>query len=178
MLFRMAEHAAWVNMIRILHDDLGESATRVTLREFGGDTIDYFEAKVRAYGMGSARSRAYFDSIVAWSTPRAKLRTRDPFYKLELAYGLAGAGRRDEAARAFPFRFIDDTSSFPLRSIYFFQAAETCVMMGDFDRAVGYIARSLADSLGPHYTPAIFRLDPIWEPLRERADFRKLLAQR
>jgi hypothetical protein len=48
-------------------------------------------------------------------------------------------------------------------------------MMGDFDRAVGYIGRALGDSLSFFYTPAIFRLDPIWDPLRKRADFKKLV---
>jgi hypothetical protein len=38
--FGWAEHAAWVNMIRILHDDLGESATRVTVKGVRRDTID------------------------------------------------------------------------------------------------------------------------------------------
>jgi hypothetical protein len=37
---------------------------------------------------------------------------------------------------------------------------------------------ALADSVLPWYTPAILRLDPIWDPLRERADFKKLVAQR
>ena len=46
------------------------------------------------------------------------------------------------------------------------------------DRAVGYIARALADSVSYYYTPAMFRLDPIWDPLRGRADFKKLVAQR
>ena len=49
---------------------------------------------------------------------------------------------------------------------------------GDFDRAVGYIARALPKAGFSFYTPAIFRLDPIWDPLRERADFKKLIAQR
>ena len=28
------------------------------------------------------------------------------------------------------------------------------------------------------YTPAIFRLDPIWNPLRDRPNFKRLIAQR
>ena len=126
--------------------------------------------------MGSARSRVYYDSIVVWSAPRARLATRDPVYKLELAYGLAGAGRRDEAARAL--QLIDDADGFAMASVELTTAAQACVMMGDFDRAVGYIARALADSVALHYSPAIFRLDPIWNPLRGRADFEKLVARR
>jgi hypothetical protein len=53
--------------------------------------------------------------------------------------------------------------------------AEACVMMGDFARAVGYLERALADSGTPFYTPAILRLDPIWKPLRDRPDFRRLV---
>jgi len=95
VLFRIAQHSAWVHMIRILHDDLGEPAARLTWKEFGLDSIDYYEAKAQAYDVGSARSRAYYDSIVVWSRPRARLSTRSPSYRLELAFGLAGAGRRD-----------------------------------------------------------------------------------
>jgi serine/threonine-protein kinase len=176
VLFRMAQQTAWVNIIRILHDDLGESAARLTWKEFGADSLDYYNAKALAYEMGSARSRAYFDSLAVWSAPRAKLPTRDPVYRLLLAYGLAGAGRRDEAVRAL--RLIEGAGSIALDPAIVVTAAQASVMAGDFDRAVGYIARALADSVAPHYTPALFRLDPIWNPLRERADFRKLVAQR
>ena len=95
---------------------------------------------------------------------------------VELAFGLAGAGRRTEAARALSS--INEASSFEMGSLILAKAAQACVMMGDFDRAVGYIARALADSVVPHYTPAMFRLDPIWDPLRGRADFQRLVAQR
>jgi tetratricopeptide (TPR) repeat protein len=174
VLFRMAQNTALADEIRILHDDLGAPAARLTLREFGADTIDYYAAKALAYEMGSARSRAYFDSIAVWLAPRAELPTRDPVYKLLLAYGLAGAGRRDEAARAL--RLIDGVGSFAIHdSSNLVKAAEACVMAGDFDRAVGYIARALADSITPWYTPPMFRLDPIWDPLRKRADFKKLV---
>jgi serine/threonine-protein kinase len=175
VLFRIAQHSAWVDMIRILHDDLGEPAGRLTWKEFGLDSIDYYAAKALAYQNDSARSRMYYDSIVAWSAPRARLATRDPVYKLELAYALAGSGRRDEAARAL--RSIGGAAILEKGSIALTQAAQTCVMIGDFDRAVGYIARALADSVAPHYTPALLRLDPIWDPLRQRADFKKFVAQ-
>jgi tetratricopeptide (TPR) repeat protein len=178
VLFRMAQNSVWVNLIRILHDDLGEPAARLTLKEFGADSADYYEAKVRAYGIGSARSRTYFDSLVAWSEPRARLGTRASFYKLELAYSLAGAGRRAEAARAL--RSIDIARGSGFRSANLAQLAEAFVMIGDFDSAVGHLDRALADSVDPFYfyTPAILRLDPIWDPLRRRADFRKLVSQR
>ena len=100
VLFRMAQHTVWVRMIRILRDVLGAPAARLTWKEFGADSIDYYTAKALAYKSGSTRSQAYYDSIVAWSAPRARLETRYPVYKLELAFALAGAGQQAEAARA------------------------------------------------------------------------------
>jgi len=176
LLFRMAQHTVWVDMIRIFHDDLGEPAGRLTWKDFGTDSIDYFEAKARAYEMGSARSRAYFDSIVAWATPQAKLPTGEPFFKLGLAYGLAGAGRRDEAVRAL--QLMESVGGYSPQGVNIGKAAQACVMMGEFDRAIGYIRRALTDPRAFWYAPAMFRLDPIWQPLRERADFKALIAPR
>ena len=173
VLFAAAKGTLWANMIRILHDDLGESATRLTLKEFGADSIDYYEAKLRAYWPDRARMRAYFDSTVAWSMPRAKKSTQDAFYQVELAYALAGAGRRDEAVRAM--QPVIRGRKFRVSGAVIESAAEACVLIGDFDCAVTYVARALAET--PGLTPAIFRLDPFWDPLRARADFRKLVEQ-
>ena len=173
VLFRIAQTTGEVNMIRILHEDLAEPAARLTLKEFGADSVDYYEAKVRAYRLDPVRSRAYFDSIVAWSVPRATKVTRDPVYKLELAYGLAGAGRRDEAARAL--RPLINGQELRVSGALMVTLAEACVRTGNFDCAVANIAGLLAQ---PEYAPAIFRLDPVWDPLRGRADFRKLVEQR
>ena len=46
-------------------------------------------------------------------------------------------------------------------------------MIGRAECAVEQIARAIAESRA--YTPAIFRLDPMWDPLRKRADFAKLV---
>ena len=53
-------------------------------------------------------------------------------------------------------------------------------MIDDYESAVGHLTLALADSVDPFYlyTPAILNLDPIWNPLRERADFKNLAAQR
>jgi len=174
VLFRMAQHSAWVNMIRILHDSLGEPAARLTWKEFGADSIDYYEAKARAHWLEPSHARAYFDSLAAWAAPRARTATQDPGYQLELAYALAGAGRRAEAARAI--RPLIDGRQFRVSGWSLAKLAQTYVMIGDYGRAVEYVGRALVEA--PEYTPAIFRLDPIWDPLRGRADFSKLVAKR
>jgi serine/threonine-protein kinase len=171
VLFRMAQHSSWIDMVRILHDDLGPPAARLTLKEFGTDSIDYYEIKQRVYRLEPARSRAYSDSIVRWAAPRAGLETRDPTYRLELAFGLAGAGQRDRAMRALqPF---SDGGDGQVVGLNLLKLAYTTVMIGDFDRAVSYIVRLLGDST-LEFSPAILRLDPIWDPLRNRPDFKKL----
>jgi hypothetical protein len=86
---------------------------------------------------------------------------------------LAGAGRRDEAARHF--QSIDQRGNIRLADLSLVKAGQACVMMGDFDRAVGYIGRALGDSLSFFLHAGDIPLDPIWDPLRKRADFKKLV---
>ena len=178
LLFRTAQNSVWVTLIRILHDQLGDPAARITLKEFGVDSADYYEAKVRAYVIGSPQSRAYFDSLAAWSAPRARLATRSSFYKLELAYSLAGAGRRTEAEDALlALPPIDSVAGSGFGSFRLVRRAEAFVMIGDYESAVGCLRLALADSVDLFYTPAVLRLDPIWNPLSGRADFKKLVEQ-
>lgn len=89
------------------------------------------------------------------------------------ARGSRTARRGPRALRSF-----DGAGASWLRSANFAQLAEAFVMIGDFDSAVRYLGRALADSVDAFYTPALFGLDPIWDPLRERADFKRLVAQR
>jgi TolB-like protein/tetratricopeptide (TPR) repeat protein len=174
ILFRMAQSSAFVEMIRILRNDLAEPVARLTLKDFGTDSIDYYEAKARAFSSDPRRSSPYFDSIATWAERRARIETRNPIFRLALAYGLAGAGRRAEAARAL--RAVTDSGRFDIVGGDIIKIAQVFVMIGDYDRAIEYVRRGLAKVKS--YPPAFYRLDPIWDPLRERADFKKLVAQR
>jgi hypothetical protein len=88
----------------------------------------------------------------------------------ELAWAVAGVGRRDEAARELGPVLRGDLTVIEWDRPF---VAEACLMAGNDDCAVAQIARLIAEHR--FYTPAIFRLDPVWEPLRKRADFKKLV---
>ena len=169
VVYKLAQSNNWINMIRILPEDLAKPAAQITWAPFGVDSADYYWAKALAYGADPARSRAYFDSLAAWARPKARASTRFGYLRVVLAWALAGAGRRDEAARE-----LDDLlrGESQIRGVGTEIMAESCLMIGRAECAVAHIARAI-ESL--NYTPAIFRLDPMWDPLRKRADFAKLV---
>lgn len=117
---------------------------------------------------GSSRTTI---SLLAWTRPRVRASTRDPIYRVLFAWSLAGSGRRIDAARE-----LEPLLQERLRAPYRVMLAETCVTIGDYDCAVAQIARTVAAA--PYYTPAIVQLDPVWDPLRNRADFKKLIEAR
>ena len=49
-------------------------------------------------------------------------------------------------------------------------------MIANYDCAVAQIARTVV--AGSYHTPSIFQLDPFWDPIRQRADFKKAMATR
>ena len=170
VVYRLAQSTMTINMIRILPEDLARPAAEIAWAPFGADSGDYYWTKALAYGGDPARSRAYFDSLAAWARPKARAPTRFGELRVVLAWALAGAGRRDEAARE-----LDDLSRGESRSRGLWRevTAESCLMIGRAECAVEQIARAIAESRA--YTPAIFRLDPMWDPLRKRPDFAKLV---
>jgi serine/threonine-protein kinase len=172
LLYKTAQHTVWINMIRMLPEDLAEPARQATWAQFGADSTDYYQAKMLGYLADPPRSRAYYDSLVAWARPRARASTRDLSYPIVFAWALAGAGRRADAARELAPVLHEDSPG-NVVMFYLGKVAEACLMTGNDDCAVAQIARAIADS--PYYTPAIFRLDPMWDPLRKRADFKKLV---
>ena len=51
--------------------------------------------------------------------------------------------------------------------------AEACVQAALYDCAVEQLALASVDPV--EVTPALLKMDPIWDPLRGRPDFQKLL---
>jgi len=165
MLYRIAQASAWRSMIHILPEELAGPAARATWAQFGADTIDYYSAKIRAYWSDPGRARTYFDSLLTWHQRQART-LQDPGL---LAWGLAGLGRRVAAERQLE-RVLP--SDYPTNENGRELAAETCVMIGNYDCAVQQLALMLDNARV--WTLAIIRLDPTFAPLQNRADFKKL----
>jgi len=187
VVYKLSQSAAWVDVIRMLPEDLGEPTRQIAFSRFGGDTIDYYLGKIRGYYNDRVRVKAYYDSVLTWAQPRVRTSPRDSFYRFIHAWALAGSGRQVEAAREVDAilreeALAENKGKEPLQAEVFDALnqvilAQTCVMIGRHDCAVEQIARAIAASEF-NLTPAIFRLDPVWDPLRKRDDFRKLVEGR
>jgi hypothetical protein len=98
VLYRMAQHSAWINMIRMLPEDLAQPAAQATWAQFGADSIDYYLVKILAYRADPARGR-----VGPTTTSPSRGRGREPARPSRRFSRLLALrsprGRRDEAAR-------------------------------------------------------------------------------
>lgn len=85
-------------------------------------------------------------------------------------------GRREEAERQaadFIANQAKDRWSGPFAEQ---AAARAYMLLGDRERAIAILERLMAESFEDSWTPAILRMDPVWDPIRDDARFQKLAA--
>jgi TolB-like protein/cytochrome c-type biogenesis protein CcmH/NrfG len=51
-------------------------------------------------------------------------------------------------------------------------------VFGDADRAIPFLQQALSSSYHQSITPALLRLDPVWDPIRKDPRFQKLIAEK
>jgi TolB-like protein/Tfp pilus assembly protein PilF len=177
--------AAWTaqfDMGAALLHRLGDSAQRaldaVTVEKVGGDSAGYYLLKARVHRLrGNApAARAYFDSAASVLEGRTASRPDDPALRADLAFAYAGLGRREEAIRegrrAVELRPVTKDTWLGvdmLRSL-----AVVYATLGEADSAVKQL-RVLLD-VPSWISPAALRADPTWDPIRQHAGFRRLIA--
>ena len=54
--------------------------------------------------------------------------------------------------------------------------ADVYALLGDADHAIPILKRLLQIPYGPPITPALLRLDPVWDQIRNDPRFQKLVA--
>jgi serine/threonine-protein kinase len=57
-------------------------------------------------------------------------------------------------------------------------AARAWSILGDSDRALPILERLLAQPYADSLTPALLRLDPVWDPIRNDPRFQKLVEEK
>jgi tetratricopeptide (TPR) repeat protein len=103
----------------------------------------------------------------------------DPDFYDTQALIAAGMGNRDtaiEAARkAVALMPVEKNAD--RGPVYLVTLAEVCAHFGDADEAVPLLEKLLAPPFrGDTITPALLRLEPIWDPIRNDPRFQKLVA--
>ena len=152
-----------------------EAATRevidTTLDFVVRSTSPAYQASIRR-GLPEATAAAHVAAgeFAAASTVYAdlvKARADDP--RLRLSYGEALLGASQFAAACSVFDQLKGKGLGP-RDLGL-PAARACLQKGDADAAIGWLARSRRA-----YRPRDVETDPVFAPLRDRADFKALFA--
>jgi TolB-like protein/Tfp pilus assembly protein PilF len=104
----------------------------------------------------------------------------DARYHASLGLAYAYLGREEDAVREGR-RAIElypmSRSAFEAPRGYWNLAA-ICTVAGEYEEAVRQLQYLMSVPFGNTYSPAILRIDPQWDPLRDRSDFQALLKAR
>ncbi len=162
-------------MHRIFAGEYAPALRSIGWDTFGLDSVDFYLTKAIAYQTDTTKARAYYDSVASWADARVR-RGGMPgaTYHAIWVLGLAGSGNHQGAMREIN-RLVSDAQR-PLNPIDHELMAEACVLAREYDCAVTRIGAAMTDP--SVLNAALLRLDPLWDPLRGRADFQKLVGSR
>lgn len=123
-----------------------------------------------------AGARIAFESARAAADSALRVNEADPRLHIARGRAYAGLGRfddaRKEARRAG--ELIAATKDRYLEAYYATNRAEILAQIGDVDGAIELLERLIREP--SDLSPAILRLDPVWDPLRKDARFQRLAA--
>ncbi len=172
LLFGVAQEGNLMLLrILFLDDEYGRAARQLSWETFGVDSVDYYLTKAIAYRREPERASTYYDSLAAWAEPRVRRGGEArPVYPLIWAIGLAGSGKRAAAVTEINRILADNQYDWDGSKIF---AAEACVLVSLYECAIEKIRAGMTEPL--EVSPQVLKLDPIWDPLRGRADFQKLV---
>jgi len=149
---------------------------RLSLATFAGDTVRYhlLKAEAAAFRRDGPAERAHGDSARALIERRLQARPDDPKMLATLALAYMHRRRHADAVRtgeraAALLPVESDAVSGPFILAYLARVYTTA---GRYEQATAVLERLMATD--SWVTPAELRVDPIWDPLREYAPFRRL----
>jgi len=165
-------------LYRIL--DGASQQTLERLSEVRADSALYYSARAELYGLMNRPllMRAHYDSARGVLESRAREQPDEARFHSELGLAYAGLGRKNEAIREgeLAVELLPISKEALIGSDWVRNLAQIYVMVGDHDAAVEQLEYlfSIVAPISGHW----LRLDPIWDPLRDRPRFRALLEER
>jgi TolB-like protein/Tfp pilus assembly protein PilF len=124
----------------------------------------------------SAEAQQTFTQVEAELQRLAAAGNDSPDVRATMLLVHAFQGRREEVERAAAAHIAaqeKDRWTGPLAEE---DAARAFCIVGDYDRALSLLERLMARSYADCVTPALLRLDPVWDPVRDDPRFQKLAA--
>jgi adenylate cyclase len=138
---------------------------------------NFLLGRVYFYAGDKVKAREAYQSTRAHIERAVAEQPQSAFVQLALAELMAGTGKRDEAMRLCEraMEMLPVSRDAWHGQIALVSSAEIYGMLGDADRAVPLIERSLAIPSYQHRP--LLRLDPKWDSIRSDPRFQKLIAQ-
>jgi hypothetical protein len=173
MLYIMARDPGYRSLFRVF-DEYGETVAGLSQESFRSDTSAYLTAKVYSYYANADQARLYYDSLANWLTASLQLNPEGTDVRRAwLVQAYAGSGQ-NEVALQEAAAVSEWVEGLPLgsREMSASLLADAYLMLGEEDAAVEHLRIALDQRV---LTPAILRLDPFWDPLRDHPGFQELL---
>jgi tetratricopeptide (TPR) repeat protein len=163
----------------LLGGEFREAVEKLTMRASPVDSTGYYFAKgeVLWWDNKRASARAYFDSARTLLEPKVRRNPRDARAHGFLGVAYAALGRRADAVRSAQRAVeLQPVSVNPTVGPEFLQyRVEVEILVGDHAAAVDGLKELLRLPSG--LTPAVLRVDPHFEPLRDIPAFRDLVGR-
>jgi serine/threonine-protein kinase len=137
-------------------------------------------AQAYAAAGDSAKAKALFEDVRAQLQAALQSSPQSPDLHIALGFAAAGLGMKEEAiAEGKKAVALMPTSLDAFTGpVYFGKLAQIYVRVGANDEAIDILQKLFAMPAGHVVTPSLLKLDPIWDPLREDARFKDLLASK
>jgi serine/threonine-protein kinase len=158
---------------------VAESSPRDNWAEYGNIVLPrklYLAQALEATG-DKERARSLYSQLREQLAAELKTAAENPDLHAALGVADAGLGLADEAiaegrkaAELLPVS--RDAFTGP---VYLFRLAQICVHVGRKDQAIDLLQQLFAIPAGNVISPALLKIDPIWDPLRGDARFEKLV---
>ncbi len=138
---------------------------------------DLFRARAWAFKDDRVKAREYFRHALNILQTRLRSWPDDETLWASVGIAQAGLGNKADAIKAG----IRSTAILPIGKDeyygpgYLYILARIYARTGDADRAVQLLRRLLSMPAGEYVSASSIHLDPIWDPIREHADFRALM---